>query len=78
MTIKYLSTYTVHNMVDDSNKTFASSGEAHSYCQRLCGNSRYVKPFPEENTYLYGPGNGDTTLMIRQDIDMDAFMGRTK
>lgn len=31
------------------------------------GNNAYAKPFPNENTYLYGPGDGSTMVMIRKD-----------
>jgi hypothetical protein len=30
------------------------------------GCPRYNKPFPNEDTYLYGPGDGTTTVMVRR------------
>lgn len=30
------------------------------------GNSRYASPFP--NTYLYGPGDGTTSVIVRRDF----------
>ena len=46
-----------------------SLAEAMAAAEKFCGNNRYNKPFPNEETYLYGPGNGVTSIMIRQDCE---------
>jgi hypothetical protein len=76
MSIVYLESATVHFMSSDTKKTFPSVAEARAAAEAYVGNRAAAKPFPTEETYFYGPGNGDTTVTVMQDIDMDAFMGR--
>ena len=62
-------TYTVRFMDNNTSRTFASLQEAQEVAEEYCGNGSYNKPFPAENTFLYGPGDGTTTVMIREDIE---------
>lgn len=76
MAIVYLKSATVYFMASDTKKTFPSIAEARRAAEAYVGNRAAAKPFADEETYLYGPGNGDTTVTVTQDMDMDAFMGR--
>jgi hypothetical protein len=67
MAVKYLDSFTVYPTGSDEKIKFDSLHEAQAYVERIVGNRSFAKPFPNEKTYLYGPGNGDTTHMIRQD-----------
>jgi hypothetical protein len=77
MTIKYLESATCHFEIEGTKVQYPSVRAARDAAELYVGNRSAAKPFPNEEMYLYGPGNGDTTVMVRQDIDMDAFMGRT-
>ena len=77
MALVYLDTATVHFYLSDTKKTFPSLAAARAAAEEYVGNRACAKPFPDEDTYLYGPGNGDTTVQVSRDLDMDAFMGRT-
>lgn len=41
--------------------------EAHRVAQEHVGNRSYTKPFPNEPTYLYGPGDGTTIVTMRRE-----------
>ncbi len=69
MTIIHKDTYTCYFINSNTEKAFPSLKEAQAAAEAYCGNRRYVKPFPSEETYLYGPGNGETSVMVRQDIE---------
>lgn len=76
MTIKYLETATVHFYNSGTKKTFPTLAEARAAAEAYVGNRSCAKPFPDEDTFLYGPGNGDTSVQVSRDMDMDAFLGR--
>jgi hypothetical protein len=44
---------------------FAQLDRAMDLCEQECGNRSYRKLFPTEDTYLFGPGNGETNHMIK-------------
>jgi len=62
-------TFTCRFMNSDTSKTFPSLEEAMKAAEQYCGNSSCSKPFPQENTFFYGPGDGTTSVMIREDIE---------
>ncbi len=62
-------TFTVHFMDSDTSKTFATEAEAHKVAQDYVGNRSYARISPNEKTYLYGPGDGTTSVMVREDIE---------
>lgn len=59
---------TCYFLKSGTEKRFPSLEEALSAAIAYCGNNRSVKPFSGEDTYLFGPGNGDTTVMVRTDF----------
>lgn len=78
MSIVYLETATCYFQDTNTRKTFSSLDKAIEAAEIYVGNKSYAKPFLTEDTRFYGPGNGDTTVVVRRDLDMSAFMGRTK
>ncbi len=58
--------YTCFFMLSGTEKEFDSLEEAQQAAEAYCGNSRYAKPFKREETFLYGPGDGTTSVMIRR------------
>lgn len=56
---------------DEGNRheTFQSLEQALGCAARYVGNSRYSKPFATEHTYLFGPGDGTTCVMVREDVE---------
>lgn len=47
-------------------QVFDSLAEAQKAAVDYCGCSSYNKPFPHEDTYLYGPGDGTTSVIVRK------------
>lgn len=76
MTIKYLKSATAYFLASDTEKQFPSVAAARKAAEAYVGNRVCTKMFMDEECYLYGPGTGETTVMVRQNIDMGAFMGR--
>ena len=70
MAILRKGTFTL-TFLDENNReeTYATLPEAHAAAQRHVGNRSYARPFAHEPTFLYGPGDGTTTLMIREDVE---------
>lgn len=68
MAIKRLDTATCYFTNSDTQKKFESFEKACEAAEDYCGNGVYTRPFPEEETRLYGPGDGTTSVMVRQDI----------
>ncbi len=62
-------TFTVRYMDEDREEHFATEREAHIAAQDHVGNRSAARCFPNENTYLYGPGDGTTSVMVREDVD---------
>ena len=64
--------YVVYHMdreeEDDKETVFSTLDAAMEYCRRQVGNNSYSQPFPQEDTYLYGPGDGSTSKMIRRRV----------
>jgi hypothetical protein len=83
VTFTYTGKYKVYDHEMEATKIFDSLEEAKAFVERRVGNNRFAKPFDSEETYLYGPGNGDTTYMIRPEVefgkkeDSDAYHGGT-
>lgn len=54
---------------DGDDKTEApaheSVGPAIARAERIVGNRAGACPFPDRSTYLYGPGDGTTSVMVR-------------
>lgn len=67
--LKKLATFTCYYTNSDTKKQFPSLVEAQQAASDYCGNRSYAKPFTHEETYLYGPGDGSTSVMIRQDVE---------
>jgi hypothetical protein len=42
-----------------------SLAQAKAIASDHVGNNNYTKPFPDEETYLYGPGDGTCYVMVR-------------
>lgn len=67
--IKRLSTFTCHFMDTGTRTTYATLDEAKDAAAEVCGNRSFARPFPKEQTYLCGAGDGTTSVIIRQDIE---------
>jgi len=67
--VKHLDTFTVYDWGSNKQTQFSSLREAQRYVEGIVGNRAYRKPFPHEQTYLYGPEDGTTSHMIRQDTE---------
>ncbi len=52
----------------DKKEIFSTLDEARQAAEKYCGNNVYNKPFPDEETYLYGPGDGTTSVIIRAEV----------
>ena len=75
MTVVKLGTWTVQFLNSDTEKQFPDKESAMSAAAAYVGNTRYAKPFPREDTYLYGPGNGETSCVVRQDFKCEFDAG---
>jgi hypothetical protein len=71
MTIKRLGTFTCHFVNSNTEKQFPSLQEALDAATQYVGNRSYTKPFPRESTYLFGPGDGTTSVMVREDVEFE-------
>jgi hypothetical protein len=58
--------YICYFQLSDTQLEFATLEAARAAAEAYVGNRSAAKPFPSEDTYLYGPGNGDTTVMVRR------------
>jgi hypothetical protein len=63
--------FTIYYFDTNTEATFPDKASALKAAQDYVGNNRPTKPFPNEETYLYGPGDGTCTLMIRRTLDED-------
>jgi hypothetical protein len=70
--IRYLDTYSCYFCDSDSKESFYTLEKAMQAAESYCGNNNYTKPFLEEEIYLYGPGNGTTSVMVRRDVEFTA------
>jgi mevalonate pyrophosphate decarboxylase len=71
MPIVHKKTYTAFFLDSDTKKENIESLEkAMEIAEEYCGNNAYFK-IPSENTYFYGPGDGTTSAMIKQDINWE-------
>ena len=73
MAVRFLETATCYLTADDSKQTYPTMAQARAAAEAFVGNRSAAKPFPSEETYLYGPGNGEVSVMVRQDVDRSAF-----
>lgn len=57
--------------VNENNRQerFNSLREAMLRAEKYVGNRSYARPIPNENTFFYGPGDGTTSVLIREDIE---------
>lgn len=69
MAIIHKGTFTVHFMNSDTRKTFQTEAEAHAAAQEYVGNRSGLRLFPGEKTTVYGPGDGTTSVMVREDTE---------
>jgi hypothetical protein len=75
MAIIHKPTFTCHFVNSDTEKQFPDKASALAAAEAYCGNRSCVKPFPREETYLFGPGDGTTSVMVRQDIEFSDEKG---
>ena len=68
MVIKHLDTATCYFMNSETEKKFPSFEEACRAAEDYCGNSVYTRLHISEKTRLYGPGDGTTSVMVKQDF----------
>jgi len=69
MTIVRKNTFTVQFLNSDTEKQFSTKEAAMAAAIAYGGNAQYAKPFPNDDTYMYGPGNGETSVIVRRDVE---------
>lgn len=69
--MRMLETYTIQFLKSGTEKQFPNKVAAHEAAAEYCGCNRYTKPFRDEETWLYGPGDGSTTCIVQQDFDFE-------
>lgn len=72
MTIIRKGTYTVNYQETGDKRQFSSLRAALDVAAAHVGNHSFAKPWPEEDTYFYGPGDGTTSVIVREDIEFAA------
>jgi hypothetical protein len=71
MSIHYADTYTLYNFDNGQSGQFQSLEAAMRAASDYVGNTSYAKPFPNSDTYLYGPGDGTTSIQVRRDFTVE-------
>lgn len=66
---KKLETYTVYFLDSETEKQFPNKEAALKAASNYVGNNKYNKLFPREESYIFGPGDGTTSCMVRQDSE---------
>lgn len=62
-------TYTLIHTDTNAKKQFPNKEEAMTAAENSVGNRSFAKPFPNDETYLFGPGDGTTSIMVKQDSE---------
>jgi hypothetical protein len=75
--VKYLATATCYFVNSDTEKQFPSFEDACKAAEEYCGNTVFAQPIAREKTRMYGPGDGTTSVMVRQDIDWSKLVAPT-
>lgn len=59
--------------IDEDNRTVTglTLAEARRLAEAHVGNRSCARPIPNEETYLYGPGDGTTSVMIRREFELE-------
>jgi len=68
MGVKRLTTYTCYFINSNTEKQFPSRETALAAAEAYVGNRSYAKPIKTDDVYLFGPGDGTTSVMVRQDV----------
>lgn len=58
--------YICYFLSSDTEKEFPTLKAARAAAEAYVGNRSAAKLFPNEDTYAYGPGNGETSVMVRK------------
>lgn len=70
MAIIHKGTYFVQFMgEDDKIERGLTRAQAMALAEKHVGNSSYIKPFPDDECYLFGPGDGTTSVMVREEVE---------
>lgn len=64
MTEKYFVKFMDENLSDVAGLTLQ---QAQAIAADHVGNNSPAKPFPSENIFFYGPGDGTTTVVVRKE-----------
>lgn len=64
-----LETYTVYFLDSETEKQFPNKDAALKAAAKYVGNNSYNKLFLNEESYIFGPGDGTTSCMVRQDSE---------
>ena len=62
-------TFTCYFLNSNTEKQFPNREDALNAARVYCGNNSYTKPIKADEVYLFGPGDGTTSVMVRQDIE---------
>ena len=67
---RHLETATCYFVNSKTEKKYPSLEEAMGAAESYVGNSRFAKPFKNEEKYLYGPGDGTTSVIVSRDSEI--------
>lgn len=62
--------YTCYFLNSDTEKTFDTLAEAKRAAEKYVGNNKAANIFGDDD-FLYGPGDGTTSVMVRPEITFD-------
>jgi len=71
MAVKRLDTFTVHYLDCNVEVQFPNKELALDAARCYVDNNAYAKPFANDDVYLFGPGDGTTSVMVRQDVEFE-------
>ncbi len=66
----YLDTYSIVIPDTGDKIPFPNKEAAMKAASAMVGNHAHAKPFPNQETFFYGPGDGTTTLFVNQDSEL--------
>lgn len=74
--MRRLETFTCYFIGEDNREEhFPNKAAAMARAAGYVGNWSYAKPLKNDEVYLFGPGDGTTSVMVRQDVDFGLEKG---
>lgn len=70
--MKRLDSYTCYFVNEnDRAEQFPNKDEAMKRAAAHVGNWSFTKPTMQDEVYLFGPGDGTTSVLVRQDVEFE-------